>query len=80
MLSAYLIPARGLKQTREADTATGNGTFRLLNPRKGTETFQNGWRCRPSFSTFRLLNPRKGTETTMARRRENYGRPIFPLT
>ena len=38
------------------------GTFKLKNPRKGTETYDNNI----SFcmrQTFKLKNPRKGTET-----------------
>ena len=36
-------------------------SFRLLNPRKGTETPSSSWES--SVKAFRLLNPRKGTET-----------------
>ncbi len=64
-LSAYLIPARGLKRYEmqwQQDGACYQA-FRLLNPRKGTETSSESWYLSRWRWTFRLLNPRKGTET-----------------
>ena len=37
-VSAYLIPARGLKQVRWELEGGSAGSFRISNPRKGTET------------------------------------------
>ena len=40
-VSAYLIPARGLKLSRGTGLDTLNSSFRISNPRKGTETHQS---------------------------------------
>ncbi len=63
-LSAYLIPARGLKPT---DLSLGDTRIALsanLIPARGLKRVsQTPLRTR-SLQTFRLLNPRKGTETS----------------
>ena len=42
-------------------------SFRISNPRKGTETCQ--WRGNMArIQSFRISNPRKGTETMVATR------------
>ena len=38
------------------------GTFKLTNPRKGTETYYLRYK-QSQYETFKLTNPRKGTET-----------------
>ncbi len=66
MLSANLIPARGLKQEEPMEINLKSLTFGELNPRKGTETLiRQG--CQVWYQTsFGELNPRKGTETFRA--------------
>ena len=61
-VSAYLIPARGLKQFFVCSIYELQKCFRISNPRKGTETFYYSW-MRSPFLSFRISNPRKGTET-----------------
>ena len=61
-VSAYLIPARGLKLLPKHWRQEFSRSFRISNPRKGTETQSFKFLVEPGTS-FRISNPRKGTET-----------------
>ncbi len=61
-VSAYLIPARGLKHDKNRYRKALVRSFRISNPRKGTETLKS-YKVFVLIISFRISNPRKGTET-----------------
>ena len=57
------MPGRGLKLAAGHKTLDDAITFKLKNPRKGTETTNKQWLISKKNEPFKLKNPRKGTET-----------------